>query len=397
NRGRGRGGGDQAAPGQRDRRRRPGPRHSSPLRASARVARVARPSLETDMSDYPRRVLDRPRVLAVTGEAPWPLDSGGHLRTFHLLRALHQATDLRLVLPVLLDRRGPAAELAAQGFWVRDVLVGPRTARGELRQMYRSVRSREPYMMYRRHFWPAAQAAFAEELKTFRPAVVYLDHLDSAQHLDAIPESGVPTILDMHNVYSTLVDRMAAERWNPLTRVLYRREARALDRVERRTVLEVTAVTAVSEIEAQHFQNIGARSVYVVPNGVDCDSFADMPVGREGSAPIVLFLGTMSWGPNASAARFLADVVCPNIRQRVPATRLLIVGRDPPADVRELAERPGIEVIGNVPDVRPYLRQASVMAVPLDAGGGTRLKILEAFAAGLPVVSTAVGAEGIEA
>lgn len=110
-----------------------------------------------------------------------------------------------------------------------------------------------------------------------------------------------------------------------------------------------------------------------------------------------MFLGTMSWGPNAAAARFLAREVLPALRARVPGATLAVVGRDPPPDLLALNGTPGIEVTGGVPDVKPYLLRASVLAVPLDAGGGTRLKILEAFAAGLPVVSTAVGAEGIDA
>ena len=110
----------------------------------------------------------------------------------------------------------------------------------------------------------------------------------------------------------------------------------------------------------------------------------------------MLFLGTMSWGPNAAAAKFLIETF-PKLRARFPDARLDIVGRDPPPELKAMGNRPGVEVTGGVPDVKPYLARASLLAVPLDAGGGTRLKILEAFAAGLPVVSTAVGAEGIEA
>jgi glycosyltransferase involved in cell wall biosynthesis len=105
----------------------------------------------------------------------------------------------------------------------------------------------------------------------------------------------------------------------------------------------------------------------------------------------------MSWGPNAAAATFLATEVLPRIHLRLPDARLRIIGRDPSPEVRALAERPNIEVTGAVPDVLPHLRDAHALAVPLEAGGGTRLKILEAFAAGLPVVSTPVGCEGIRA
>src|SRR5262249_31565581 len=156
------------------------------------------------------------------------------------------------------------------------------------------------------------------------------------------------------------------------------------------------AVCAVSDAESAHFRGLGASAVHTVPNGVDCAAFPDLPTGR-GGPPVVMFLGTMSWGPSAAAARVLAREVLAVLRGRVSGVVLAVVGRDAPADLLALSGSPGIEVTGGVPDVKPHLLRASVLAVPLDAGGGTRLKILEAFAAGLPVVSTAVGAEGIAA
>jgi glycosyltransferase involved in cell wall biosynthesis len=105
----------------------------------------------------------------------------------------------------------------------------------------------------------------------------------------------------------------------------------------------------------------------------------------------------MSWQPNAKAAEFLAREVLPAIRSRFPNARLQLVGRNPGPDVLALGELPGVEVAANVPDVGVYLGRATLLAVPLDSGGGTRLKILEAFAAGLPVVSTPIGCEGIDA
>src|SRR5262249_35666471 len=101
--------------------------------------------------------------------------------------------------------------------------------------------------------------------------------------------------------------------------------------------------------------------------------------------------------PNVTAAIFLAREVFPQVRRRFPDARLQIVGRNPPPEVQSLGALPGVEVTGGVPDVKPYLRGAHLLAVPLEAGGGTRLKILEAFASGLPVGSTPTGCEGLQA
>ena len=118
-------------------------------------------------------------------------------------------------------------------------------------------------------------------------------------------------------------------------------------------------------------------------------------LGRQKESFLILYVGDMSWGPNISAAVFLAHEVLPELRGRLPRVRLRIVGRNPAPEVRSLARLPGIEVTGGVPSIKPHLLDAQVLAVPLDSGGGTRLKILEAFAAGLPVVSTSVGCEGL--
>jgi glycosyltransferase involved in cell wall biosynthesis len=249
--------------------------------------------------------------------------------------------------------------------------------------------------MYRRHAWRAAFAAWREQIRT-QPDVLYLDHLDSFMYASVSPTAArPPAVIDLHNVYSLLTRRASEEQPSGWKRTWLDREARQLARIESEAARTCSTVFAVSGTESSYFERLGARQVQTVPNGVDVAALADLPVGRTGP-PVVMFLGTMSWRPNVSAAHFLARTVLPALRQRVPDVRLLIVGRDPPDDVRRL-QSPEIDVTGTVPDVKPYLAQATVLAVPLDAGGGTRLKILEAFAAGLPVVSTRVGAEGIDA
>jgi glycosyltransferase involved in cell wall biosynthesis len=135
--------------------------------------------------------------------------------------------------------------------------------------------------------------------------------------------------------------------------------------------------------------------VHLVANGVDCARYAALPTGRHTARANILFIGTLSWPPNAAAVRFLAAEVLPSVQARIPGASLTVVGRDPGADLRRLADRPHVTIAENVPDILPYLHSASVLAVPLEAGGGTRLKILEAFAAGLPVVSTPIGCEGL--
>jgi glycosyltransferase involved in cell wall biosynthesis len=132
-----------------------------------------------------------------------------------------------------------------------------------------------------------------------------------------------------------------------------------------------------------------------VPTGVDTDYFAPAAPHPTDSRDLV-FVGSMDWMPNDDGIRWFAQAVFPLVRQRQPDATLTVVGRSPSADMQRLAERtPGIRVTGSVPDVRPYLQRAVASVVPLRIGGGTRLKVFEAMAAGAPVVSTAIGAEGL--
>ncbi len=254
--------------------------------------------------------------------------------------------------------------------------------------------AREPYVQYRRHNRRAVRTELVRQLAIEAPDVFYGDHLDSLVYADL--RRTIPMVLDLHNVYSILLQRVSTEQQSWWKRRYLRRESKLLVKMEEQAAHLVDHLHTVSEDEKLYFENLGARWVKVVPNGVDCELFQELPTGRAGQPPLILYLGNMSWGPNISAAIFLAREVMPELVEHIPDARLRIVGRSPVPEVKALARLPGVEVAGDVPDTKPHLREARVLAVPLDSGGGTRLKILEAFAAGVPVVSTAVGCEGIE-
>lgn len=319
------------------------------------------------------------------------------MRSYYLMRALARRMEVRLVVPAAPDRVS-ASQTALRGAGVqpRVVTLPRRTLARESVTAVRAALDREPYVLYARHRRSQVLRALEQQIADRAPAVVYLDHLDSLVYAGAF--RAIPLVVDMHNVYSRLASRMAGESEGALRRRYLEREAVLLERMERSAVRMAHTVLAVSDDESRYFQELGARNVVVVPNGVDCDVFEPLPIGRRQGPPTILYVGSLAWPPNASAAQFLATEVLPVVRQQLPGARLLIVGRNPGPELRALA-RPGsnVEVAGNVDDVMPYYGAASVLAVPLQSGGGTRLKILEAFAAGVPVVSTPVGCEGIDA
>ncbi len=333
-----------------------------------------------------------PAILAVTSQLPWPLDSGGHIRSFHLLRALARRFNVRLVTGSFGGTDSTPFE--AEGIHVRMVPLTRMPAPRDLGRVAMASVSGTPSVCYARHSHHALSAAVLEEFSVARPDLLYLDHLDSFQVIDTVPS--VPTVIDLHNVYSTLVSRTGDGR-RAAVRAYLRREARLLDAVERKAVTRADAVMAVSTSDRDHFVAIGGRNVHVIPNGVDCPHYAPRTLHRFSGPPLVLYVGALSWQPNADAVSFLAQKVLPELRTRVPELRIRAIGRGAGSELLRLRHIPGMEILTDVADVRPHLSEAHVLAVPLEAGGGSRLKILEAFAAGLPVVSTPIGAEGLDA
>jgi glycosyltransferase involved in cell wall biosynthesis len=196
------------------------------------------------------------------------------------------------------------------------------------------------------------------------------------------------SVLDLHNIESCLVDSYARAR-SGLPAAFYRAEATALRRMERQTIGNFDHVVVVSEKERERLTP-GARSVLVCPNGREPSA-----VLPESPDPIVAFVATMGWAPNVDAAVWLGREIWPAVLARVPDARLLLVGKDPAPPVLALADDT-IEVTGTVDEVGPYLTRARVVVAPLRAGGGTRLKIMEALDVGRPLVATSVGCEGME-
>ena len=305
-------------------------------------------------------------VLAVTSELPWPLNTGGHLRTFHLLRALAQRFRVRLVSPILAGQESNVESLRQMGIAICPVKTGPRVAMREAMRAALAAIRREPYVLYRRHDRASVRSELQRQMAIEPADILYLDHLDSFVYAGL--RGQVPTLIDLHNVYSTLAKRVATEQHAPWKRFYLHREAKLLERMERRAADLADQLFTVSEDERTHFAGLGACNVEVVPNGVDCDAFPiPHPRGGLANPPLRSFIWATYPGVQTSAAAvFLARELMPGIAQALPpAARLRIVGRSPSAETRALASLPGVEVIGDVPDIKPHLCAASlVLAVP---------------------------------
>jgi len=168
---------------------------------------------------------------------------------------------------------------------------------------------------------------------------------------------------------------------------------------ERRSCYRAAIAMVCSNIDRDTLRQLHPKlPIFVVPNAVDTDSYhADENHSPSNAEQVLLFQGGMDWYPNRDAVEFFARAVLPLVRAECPNVRFIVAGRNPPAHfVTELSADIGIEFTGTIPDIRPCLSAATVVVVPLRLGSGTRIKILEACAAGKPVVSTSVGAEGLD-
>ena len=210
-----------------------------------------------------------------------------------------------------------------------------------------------------------------------------------------VPFGGsTPVVLFEHNVEYQIWKRLAAIERSPLKRALFEIEWRKVMSREAAVCAAADLTIAVSDDDRRRLSQLApAARTAAIPTGVDTAYFH-----RNGTPEVpgrIVFTGSMDWRPNEDAVLYFIDTMLPEIRRQVPEASLAIVGRNPTARLRAVAERAGALVSGTVDDVRPWMAEASVCVVPLRAGGGTRLKIFEALAMERPVVSTTVGAEGL--
>ncbi|HWP01873.1 MAG TPA: glycosyltransferase family 4 protein [Gemmatimonadaceae bacterium] len=332
------------------------------------------------------------RILWVKAGKLLPADTGGRLRSYHLLRQLARSHEV-LVLTYYEGKRD--AEYESQ---MKDVFPGAislRTGSGSLTarvvDYVRHLWNDAPFTVYRYSRAPVRQRV--ERILADKGVdVAVCDFL--APSLNFPLRRVVPTVLFQHNVESLLWQRRAATERRSLRRNVYFLEAQRMRQYEARALRRFDRVIAVSEVDKAEFSAMAPGvPVDVVPTGVDVQAF-DRPFSMVDPTDTVVFVGSMDWEPNVDGVEWFCQEVWPLVLRHRPGTRFQIVGRRPGRRIRALASDT-VEVVGDVSSVAPYLHSAAVSVVPLRSGGGTRLKILEAFAARCAVVSTTVGAEGL--
>ncbi len=334
------------------------------------------------------------RILWVKFGGLWPLNSGGRLRSFNLLRELSR--EHAITVATTREQDSPPGQLADQLPDCRTVIEVP----------YRPVKHHDPrFPLVLAKSWLTGIPVDMERARIPELGRVVRSSLDTGGFdlciadflcsLPSVPRDGtVPVVLFEHNVEYMIWKRLASTCRSWPRRLILEKEWRRVCRYERRGCAEVERVITVSDADRDLLRSmVTGGSVFSVPTGVDTEYFSprqDIPERKE-----VVFVGSMDWFPNEDAMRWFVADMLPALRRRVPDVLVTVVGRNPSVKLTRDLQAYNVSVTGTVADVRGFIARAAVCIVPLRIGGGTRLKIFEGLSMGKATVTTSVGGEGL--
>jgi len=340
-------------------------------------------------------------LLILTPQLPYPAYQGTTLRNFNILNGLAGSHQLDLLS--FDERQYPAGIPEPLRGLCRTVESVPVRSRGTGKRLWQMVSTRQPDMALRLRSEQYA-AALEERLRKQDYRVVQIEGIELAWTIPIIRRSAPETsiVYDAHNAETLLqarsgaVDRASVERWPAA--IYSRLQSARLAKYEAWACRSADGVVAVSEKDRQALVDLSGvkpNKIRVIPNSIDTVSYDFSAMAIEDRLRYdIVFSGKMDYRPNVDAVLWFADAVWPLIKKEMPKATWAIVGQKPHGRLERLKSLPDVTVTGWVPDVKPYLAGAGVFVMPFRVGSGTRLKLLEALAAGCAIVSTGVGAEG---
>lgn len=332
------------------------------------------------------------RILVIDEEFPYPLDSGKRIRTYNLLSRLAARCELHYLAYGSTDSESfKALSEAHMNPIPVPAAIPPQSGPLFYLRLGANLFSRYPYIVERHHS-TVFQTCLNDAIARLQPDLILCEWTPYAVYLQE--SMGVPRVVVAHNMEQRIWQRYYEHEQSPLKKWYIGRQMVKVESFEREVFNRVEGAVAVSEPEASEITSINAGlSVRVVENGVDLDYFTPSPDEHQGES--LVFVGAMHWRPNQDAVQYFVDEILPLVRNLRPDVSITVVGQGPPPHIQKLDALPGVHIVGRVDDVRPYVDSATVYVVPLRIGGGTRLKILEALAMNKAIVSTSVGAEGL--
>ncbi len=343
------------------------------------------------------------QILILTPQIPWPPHQGASLRNFNIVQGLVDGGAQVAMLSFAEEAQLEAdlTPLISLLNRFETVPVPERTSAERLKQM---VTSPIPDMGHRL-FAPDFFAKLEKLLADLKPAVVQIEGIELARAIETVREHRPKTkiVFDNHNAETALQKRIYEtdiQNWRKLPKAMYSRvQVNKLDKFEQWACQESDVVTAVSERDAeilQAYRRPDQTPVTHIPNCIDVSEFGMVEPEREIAYDLV-FTGKMDYRPNVDGMLWFTDEIWPLIKEARPDTTLAIVGKNPAPSIEFLDYLDGVTVTGGVAEIAPWLNCSRIMIMPLRMGSGTRLKLIQGLAAGLPIVSTTNGAEGYPA
>ncbi len=338
--------------------------------------------------------MDNPlHILQVTNRLPWPLNDGGNLATYNVTRHLH-ADGQRVTLASINTQKhhqdpNVLAHVAEVHTVDLDTSLKPFDA-------FKALFSPLPYNILRFRS-PDFEHLLQEIVGKTPPDIVQLEGSYQALFIPAIRavRPKVPIILRSHNIEWRIWQRLAENESNPLKRLYLRNMYRKIRRFEERTLHDLDGLVAITEDDAQWYLSQGYQGKLVtIPAGADFEQYD--PGESWAPAPSIGFIGSLEWEPNVQGLQWMIEKVWPQVKQQCPEAEFHIAGKNPPEHLQAWGKVDGVTFHGMVPSAPEFIRGFRIFVVPLLSGSGMRLKIVEALAMRKCVLSTTVGAEGIE-
>ncbi|MGZ9165516.1 MAG: glycosyltransferase family 4 protein [Anaerolineales bacterium] len=344
-------------------------------------------------------------ILFLTQILPYPPNSGPKVKTWHVIKYLSQCGHKITLASFVRPEEMPYIEDVRQVCASVHPVPMHRSRISDIGYLLRSQLTGRPFLVERDDL--SEMRSLVERIVTSEDVdVIHADQLTMTQF--ALPfmkraNSRPKLVFDAHNAVWTITERM--KQTSPFyLRLPLILETKRIKQYEGMVIRDFDATLAVTELDRQALKaaipangSTKHESITVIPIAVDTNQIR--PVARQANSLNILTMGTLYYPPNADGIRWFVGDVFPLIRSKVPGVSLTIIGKNPPNDFLKLAEDKsnGIRVTGFVPDLDPYFSESVLAVIPVRAGGGMRVRILEAFARAMPVVTTTVGLEGIEA
>ena len=333
-------------------------------------------------------------ILFLSTENPFPLDHGHHLRTYHVLKTLADVYTVHFI-GFTQDDSGFKHKPKLQEF-CESVDIFQLKYRGRRQLLLSALNLFSPLpLIAQKYYDPNVATHIKKLIAAAEIDLVHFDLLHLAQYRKEL--NGLPSILVNHNVESLRVLRWSKVERNPLIKTFLRYQYRKLENFEKSVCCKFDKCTVVSDTDKEFLVKLcGGENFVTIPNGVDIDYFQ---MSKENILPNTLvWAGSMGGAYNRDAVIYFLERIWPDIQVVIPEVKVVFIGNSPPKILKKMAlENPNIEYTGYVEDVRPHIAKSAIFIAPLRSGSGTKVKVLNAMSQGKLVVTTSVGAEGIEA